>query len=222
MLFREKETAGMEALLLVANQPLTKERLGEILQLNTEEITELLFELKQRYSAPDCGITIVEVNGGYKLGTKPEMSSYIEILYHQPSQGLSAAALEVLAIIAYKQPVTKGEVDFIRGVQSDRALSTLVEKELVKEVGRKEGPGRPILYGTTEQFLIHFGLKSLEELPKINFESMQEAAVAELDEEFEQELDGEQEEELSEELDEDLDEQEEGLDEELDEEQIKN
>ncbi|NMA68601.1 MAG: SMC-Scp complex subunit ScpB [Desulfitobacterium sp.] len=184
MLFREKETAGLEALLLVANQPLTKERLGEILQLNTEEISELLFELKQRYSAPDCGITIVEINEGYKLGTKPEMSPYIETLYHQPSQGLSSAALEVLAIIAYKQPVTKGEVDFIRGVQSDRALSTLVEKELVKELGRKEGPGRPILYGTTEQFLVHFGLKSLEELPKIDFESMQEAALTELGEEL--------------------------------------
>lgn len=179
MLFREREIAGVEALLFVADKPLTKERLGEILQLSVEEIEEILYELKERYTATSCGITLIEVNGGYKLGTKPEMSAYIETLYQQPSQGLSGAALEVLAIIAYKQPVTRGEVDFIRGVQSDRALATLVEKGLVKDVGRKEGPGRPILYGTTEQFLLHFGLKSLKELPDLNFESMREAAIAE-------------------------------------------
>jgi segregation and condensation protein B len=178
MLFREKEIAGLEALLLVADEPLTQERLAEILELSTADVSEILFELKERYALPNCGLSLVEVNGGYKLGTKPEMSHYIEILYHQPAQGLSGAALEVLAIIAYKQPVTKGEVDFLRGVQSDRALATLVEKGLVKEVGRKEGPGRPILYGTTEQFLLHFGLKSLKELPDLN-ESLQEAASTE-------------------------------------------
>lgn len=179
MLFREREIAGVEALLLVADEPLTKERLAEILQLCKDDISEIILELKARYTLPTSGLTLVEVNGGYRLGTKPEMSQYIEILYHQPTQGLSGAALEVLAIIAYKQPVTKGEVDFLRGVQSDRALATLVEKGLVKEVGRKEGPGRPILYGTTEQFLLHFGLKSLEELPELNFESIQEVASTE-------------------------------------------
>ena len=179
MLFREKEIAGLEALLLVADEPLTLNRLAEILQLSTEDVSEILLELKERFAMPTSGLTLVEVNGGYRLGTKPEMSHYIEMLYQQPAQGLSGAALEVLAIIAYKQPVTKGEVDFLRGVQSDRALTTLVEKGLVKEVGRKEGPGRPILYGTTEQFLLHFGLKSLEELPELNFESLQEAALTE-------------------------------------------
>lgn len=139
MLFREREIAGVEALLLVANEPLSKDRLAEILQLCPDDIADILLELKERYTLPTSGLTLVEVNGGYKLGTKPEMSQYIEILYHQPTQGLSGAALEVLAIIAYKQPVTKGEVDFLRGVQSDRALATLVEKSLVKEVGRKEG-----------------------------------------------------------------------------------
>jgi segregation and condensation protein B len=179
MLFREREIAGLEALLLVANEPLTGDRLAEILQLSVEDISEILLELKGRYAHPTSGLIIVEVDGGYKLGTKPEMSQYVETLYRQPAQGLSGAALEVLAIIAYKQPVTKGEVDFLRGVQSDRALATLVEKGLVKEIGRKDGPGRPILYGSTSQFLIHFGLKSLEELPELNFESMQEAALTE-------------------------------------------
>lgn len=185
MLFRETEIAGLEALLLVAKEPITLERLANILELNTPDVAELLNELQQRYANPACGFTIYEVNGGFKLGTKPEMSHYIETLYHQPTQGLSGAALEVLSIIAYKQPVTKGEIDFLRGVASDRALSTLVEKGLTKEIGRKEGPGRPILYGTTEQFLLHFGLKSLTDLPDLDFEKIREAAREELSEEEE-------------------------------------
>lgn len=187
MLFRETEIAGLEALLLVAGEPLTIEHLANILDLNPSDISELLSELRQRYSSPACGFMIFEVNGGFKLGTKPEMSHYIETLYHQPTQGLSGAALEVLAIIAYKQPVTKGEIDFLRGVQSDRALATLIEKGLTKEIGRKEGPGRPILYGTTEQFLLHFGLKSLKNLPELDFEKMREEAREELNEELDKE-----------------------------------
>lgn len=167
MLFREPETAAMEALLFVAKDPLTTDLLGEILELESSKIEELLDELRNRYAADSSGLTLLEINGGYKLGTKPEVARYIEILYKQPAQALSNAALEVLSIIAYKQPVTRGEVDFIRGVQSERALATLVEKGLVRDVGRKEGPGRPILYATTEQFLLHFGLRSLDDLPNL-------------------------------------------------------
>lgn len=179
MLFREPETAALEALLFVAKDPLPSERLGEILELDQAKIKELIFELRDRYRLDDsCGLKLLEINGGYKLGTKPEMARYIETLYKQPAQMLSNAALEVLSIIAYKQPVTRGEVDFIRGVQSDRALATLVDKGLVKDVGRKDGPGRPILYGTTEQFLLHFGLRSLEDLPNLEVETLSEAEVA--------------------------------------------
>lgn len=170
MLFREPETAALEALLFVAKNPLTLELLGEILELDLLDVEELLSKLRDRYTADFCGLTLLEINGGYKLGTKPETARYIELLYKQPAQALSNAALEVLSIIAYKQPVTRGEIDFIRGVQSDRALATLVEKGLVKEVGRKEGPGRPILYATTEQFLLHFGLRSLDDMPKLEVE----------------------------------------------------
>jgi len=107
------------------------------------------------------------------------MARFIEILYKQPTQTLSSAALEVLSIIAYKQPITRGEIDFIRGVQSDSVLATLLDKGLIKELGRKEGPGRPILYGTTDTFLLHFGLNSINELPKFedfnnNFEEFEE------------------------------------------------
>ncbi|AET66764.1 segregation and condensation protein B [Desulfosporosinus orientis DSM 765] len=178
MLFREPETAALEALLFVAKEPLTPEFLGEILELDSGKVEELLYELRTRYTADSSGLDLIEVNGGYKLGTKPQVARYIEILYKQPAQALSNAALEVLSIIAYKQPVTRGEVDFIRGVQSDRALATLVEKGLVKDVGRKEGPGRPILYATTEQFLLHFGLRSLEDMPDLDIESLSEEQVA--------------------------------------------
>ena len=178
MLFREPETAALEALLFVAKSPLTCEQLGEILELAPAKIEELIYELRDRYLPDSSGLMLLEINGGYKLGTKPELARYIEILYKQPVQVLSNAALEVLSIIAYKQPVTRGEVDFIRGVQSDRALSTLVDKGLVKEVGRKDGPGRPILYGTTEQFLLHFGLRSLADLPNLEIEELSSDEVA--------------------------------------------
>ncbi|GAB6154940.1 SMC-Scp complex subunit ScpB [Desulfosporosinus burensis] len=178
MLFREPETAALEALLFVAKNPLTSELLGEILELDQAKVEELIFELRDRYLLDSCGLTILEINGGYKLGTKPELARYIELLYKQPVQVLSNAALEVLSIIAYKQPVTRGEVDFIRGVQSDRALTTLVEKGLVKEIGRKDGPGRPILYGTTEQFLLHFGLRSLKDLPNLEVVALTQEEVA--------------------------------------------
>jgi len=178
MLFREPEMAALEALLFVAKNPLTPQLLGEILELDLLEIEELLSKLRARYAVDFCGLTLLEINGGYKLGTKPEVSRYIEILYKQPAQALSNAALEVLSIIAYKQPVTRGEIDFIRGVQSDRALATLVEKGLVKDVGRKDGPGRPILSATTEQFLLHFGLHSLDDMPNLEVESLEDDTVA--------------------------------------------
>ena len=178
MLFREPETAALEALLFVAKDPLTVELLGEILELDLLKIEELLHDLRNRYTVDSCGLKLLEINGGYTLGTKPEVARYIELLYKQPTHALSNAALEVLSIIAYKQPVTRGEVDFIRGVQSDRALTTLVEKGLVKDVGRKDSPGRPILYATTEQFLLHFGLRSLEDMPNLEVGLVREDEVA--------------------------------------------
>ncbi len=171
MLFRETETAALEALLFVAKEPLSKERLAEILELGVADVTEILADLRVACEQAGRGLTVVEVNGGFKLGTKEELARYIESLYKLPNQGLSNAALEVLSIIAYKQPVTRGEIDFLRGVQSDRALATLVEKGLVQEVGRKEGPGRPALFGTTERFLVHFGFKSLAELPQLQVQT---------------------------------------------------
>ncbi|MDD2211380.1 MAG: SMC-Scp complex subunit ScpB [Desulfitobacteriaceae bacterium] len=174
MLFRGQQTAALEALLFVAKEPLAIERLAEILELSAEDIPGILEDLRERYASFSSGITLIESTEGYKLGTKPKMSHYIELLYKQPVQALSGAALEVLAIIAYKQPITRGEVDFLRGVQSDSALATLVDRKLVREAGRKDGPGRPILYVTTEQFLSRFGLTSLRDLPPLEFETEME------------------------------------------------
>ncbi|MDR3289407.1 MAG: SMC-Scp complex subunit ScpB [Peptococcaceae bacterium] len=179
MLFLERETAALEALLLVAKEPISAAKLAELINLNEEKIVELLCELRRRYADPASGFALVEVNGGYKLGTKAELAEYVEMLYKHPGQGLSGAALEVLAIVAYKQPVTRGEIDFLRGVQSDRALSTLAEKEMIREAGRKETPGRPILYGTTEKFLLHFHLKSLDGLPTLETLTPEETADGE-------------------------------------------
>lgn len=168
MLFQDKEIAALESLLFIAKEPLSIQKIAEILEISEDNVKEIVQVLQERYESTASGFVLIELDNSFRLGTKPEMARYIEILYKQPSQILSNAALEVLSIIAYKQPITRGEIDFIRGVQSDSALATIIDKGLVKELGRKDGPGRPILFGTTEDFLVHFGLKSLGELPELN------------------------------------------------------
>ena len=165
MLFDEEMLAAVECILFVADEPLALERIAEIIEFSPEDAKTLLDKLTQQYLEQKRGIQVVELAGGYQISTRPDLSVYIERLYKPHFQGLSHAALETLAIIAYKQPVTRGEIEIIRGVQADRAVTTLLEKSLIKEVGRKDGPGRPMLFGTTDQFLIHFGLKGLEDLP---------------------------------------------------------
>ncbi|GAW93912.1 SMC-Scp complex subunit ScpB [Calderihabitans maritimus] len=159
--------AVIECLLFVAREPLTLKTIGEIVGMKEKEVRQLLEELMQSYNNGSHGIRLLEVANGYQFCTRPEFASYIEKLYQPQIQMLSKAALETLAIIAYKQPITRAEIETIRGVKSDRVISTLLERRLIQEVGRREGPGRPILYGTTDEFLRSFGLKSLEELPNL-------------------------------------------------------
>lgn len=167
-MFHDETKAVIECLLFVASDPVRLERIAEIAEIDAQDACELLIELQEDYRRGKRGMQVVEIANGYQMTTKPEMAPYIERLYRpQANYGLSKAALETLAIVAYKQPITRGEVEMIRGVKVDRAMSTLVEKGLVKEVGRKEGAGRPVLFGTTDKFLRHFGLKSLEELPSL-------------------------------------------------------
>ena len=156
----------LEALLFAAGDPISAAQLATILEIPEDHVRLLLAELKNDLNSAERGITLVEVAGGYQLVTKGELAATVEKLAGVQDSRLSLPALETLAIIAYKQPITRGEIDFIRGVQSDSVLATLLDKGLIKELGRKEGPGRPILYGTTDTFLLHFGLNSINELPK--------------------------------------------------------
>lgn len=159
----------IEALLFVTGEEgLSMDQLISILDLPESLIKNALQELGDQCKKDSRGLELVEVAERYKFVTKRELSEYIARLLDNPKPvSLSQAALETLAIIAYKQPISRVEVEEIRGVKSEKAIQTLVSKDLIKEVGRVEGTGRAILYGVTETFLTHFGLKSLDELPEI-------------------------------------------------------
>lgn len=156
--------AELEALLFVANSPVSISRLSSSLGKTDGEIRNGLEDLEKKYEK--SGLQLQEINKKYQLTTRPQFSKTIEnFLGIEVTTTLSQASLEALAIIAYKQPVTRPEIDEIRGVNSDGVVRNLLSKGLVEEVGRVEAVGRPILYGTTADFLSYFGLRSLEELP---------------------------------------------------------
>ena len=159
--------ALLESLLFVADGPVPAGRLGAVLDITPEAVLVLLKELEQTYVGHGLRLQW-SGNDSVQLTTAASAAAVIEeFLGLETSSRLSPAALEALAIIAYRQPVTRPQVDAIRGVNSDGVIRTLVGKGLIEEVGRKESPGRPILYGTTPAFLGHFGLVSLEELPEL-------------------------------------------------------
>lgn len=159
----------IESILFVSGEPLQLKQIAAIIECSTIFTKELLNEMMQYYNSENRGIKIINSDNSYSLVTKPENSSYIEKLLGVNSrQALSQAALETLAIVAYKQPITRIDIDEIRGVKSDRAITGLVEKGLIKECGRLDVPGRPILYGTSEEFLKYFGLQNIEEIPNIS------------------------------------------------------
>lgn len=166
---REAYKSVIEGLLFISgDEGLELKQIAEVLDLMQNEVLALLEEMRREYQAQNRGLQIIEVAGTYQLATKPEHAPYFEKLASSPTQStLSQAALETLAIIAYQQPITRSEVEEIRGVKSEKALNTLLSKSLIKEVGRKEGAGRPILYGTTKEFLDYFGLNSLDDLPPL-------------------------------------------------------
>lgn len=157
----------IEGLLLVAgDEGLSAQQLADITESDAKTVKRTVAELQAEYREAGRGMQIIETAGAFHLATLPEHAVYFERLAASPTRaGLSQAALETLAIIVYRQPITRVEIEEIRGVKSDRALHTLVTKELIKEVGRADAIGRPILYGTTKQFLDYFGLNSLKDLP---------------------------------------------------------
>ena len=160
--------AIIEALLYAAgDEGLTKKQLMSVLEVEEAALLDMMSAVKEEYQKQERGIELIEYADSYMLLTKKEYSIYLKKLVETPSKGLSQAALEVLAIVSYKQPITRSEVEEIRGVKSERVLHSLVAKALLCEVGRADGPGRAILYGTTPTFLEQFGLKALDELPPL-------------------------------------------------------
>ncbi|MCR4962326.1 MAG: SMC-Scp complex subunit ScpB [Firmicutes bacterium] len=156
---------GVECLLFVAAEPVSLEKLAEITGNSKNEVQAVLCQLSQEYE--DRGFHLRHVAGGWQLTSDAQWAPLIEKLYRPKLQQLSAAAMETLAIVAYRQPIAKADVAAIRQVDADGVMAKLLEKRLIKEVGRRAGPGRAVLYGTTDDFLRFFGLESLDDLPKL-------------------------------------------------------
>ncbi|MGE5485228.1 MAG: SMC-Scp complex subunit ScpB [Ignavibacteriales bacterium] len=159
--------AAVEALLFISDSPVAVDRLSAVIGVDAAAVSKALDTLGERYSRDDSGIEIQGVAGGFRLVTRPHVSEFVERFTRVKPAGLSQAALETLAIVAYRQPVTRAEIDMIRGVKSESAISTLLERNLIKEAGRKPVLGRPMLYATTREFLKHFGLGSIDDLPEV-------------------------------------------------------
>ena len=162
----------VEALLFASDAPLEAERIREVLDLESVAAArELVDELRTRYEETSRALSVAEVGGGYRMVTRPELAPWLVRLTRARTRvRLSRASLEALAIVAYKQPVSRPEIDAVRGVNSEGVLESLMERRLVRIAGRKEAPGRPFLYETTREFLIAFGLRDVGDLPKVEGE----------------------------------------------------
>ncbi|NTV89153.1 MAG: SMC-Scp complex subunit ScpB [Clostridiales bacterium] len=173
MEIREIE-AVIEGLLFAAGDPVSLEKLSEILETDKKSLKLILGNMIMNYQTSKRGVMLREIDGCYQLCTRFEHFEYIRRLVEpRQKQALSQAAFETLAIIAYNQPVTRGRIEQIRGVNSDSAVTRLVERNLVKEAGRMDTPGKPILYEVTDEFLRSFGFKSLADLPILELNEMQ-------------------------------------------------
>src|SRR5882762_276733 len=181
-----KIKAVLEAIVYVTEEPLTKAQIAGALGASPELVEKLLAELAAEYEKPEHGLAVREVAGGYKMATKAEhheaVRAFVKSL--KPALKLSLAALETLALIAYKQPVTTPEVLEIRGVQGAGVMKTLLERRLIAAAGRKNVIGKPVLYKTTKEFLIQFGLKDVSELPSLKeFEEIRRLAISNVEDE---------------------------------------
>ncbi len=162
----EQIEAIVEALLFSMGEAVALEKLAEAAELDKGTMHKIIEQLEQKYEAADRGIRLISLDGAYQLCTKPEYYEYIRRATNKPkSYELTDVLIETLSIIAYKQPITKTHIEAIRGVKSDHAVNKLIEYGLAEEKGRLDGPGKPIVFGTTEAFLRYFGLSSPDELP---------------------------------------------------------
>ena len=176
--------AIIEAILFTMGESVELGKIADAIELDKKETKKILDEMMVEWNDSERGIAIMELDGAYQMCTKNEMYEYLIRIAKQPKQRvLTDVLLETLSIIAYKQPVTKAEIEKIRGVSSDHAVSKLVEYNLVCELGRLDAPGRPILFGTTEEFLRSFGVNSIDNLPVLNqvqIEEFKQEAEAEM------------------------------------------
>ncbi|MCR5398191.1 MAG: SMC-Scp complex subunit ScpB [Lachnospiraceae bacterium] len=181
---KAKQMAVLEAVLFAMGEAVPVKKLAELIETDDKETVTLLEDMKKKMDKSDRGVTIAQIGDSYQMCSKQELYEYlIELTKNDRKATLSDSALEVLSIIAYKQPITRLDVEKIRGVNSDHAINRLVECELVRELGRLDAPGKPILFGTTDQFLRSFGVKSLEELPELS-----QVQIEEFKEQAEQEV----------------------------------
>ena len=165
----KKTQAAIEAILFTMGNSVETEKIAKAIEQDTQTTEKLIHDMMDRYLEEDRGIQIIELDHCYQLCTKREYYETLIRIANQPQKiMLTDVLLETLSIVAYKQPVTRLEIEKIRGVKSDHAVNKLVEYNLIKELGRLDAPGRPLLFGTTEEFLRHFGVQSLEDLPVIN------------------------------------------------------
>ena len=164
-----KETALVETVLFLESEPITVKTISNKSQLSEEFVEKCLERLKEKYAGDDSGVELSMITGGWCLTPKKEYWDVLKELYGSKREGkLSKSAMETLSIIAYSQPITRAEIEQIRGVGVDNMVRLLIERNLIKEVGKKEAPGRPTLYGTTKDFLKLFRLNSISELPKLD------------------------------------------------------
>ncbi len=175
----EKEVGLVESILFLESEPLTVEAISKISELAVNIVEQCIESLKEKYDSENSGIELSMITGGWTLTPKKEYWDLLKEKYGNKNAGkLSRSAMEVLSIIAYKQPITRAEIESIRGVPPDNMIRLLVERQLIKEVGRKDSPGRPCQFGTTKEFLKFFGLNSIAELPQLDEEENERFELA--------------------------------------------
>jgi segregation and condensation protein B len=159
----------IEGLLFAFGDPLEDKEISKVINISVKDVNKYLQEMKAEFDEQKRGIRIIKMNNFYQLATRPEHYDFIKsVVISRNQRNLSNASLETLSIIAYKQPITKMEIDEIRGVKSDKSIETLLQKKLIREMGRLDRPGKPILYGTSDEFLKFFGIECIEDLPLIS------------------------------------------------------
>ena len=172
---KKKAEAIIEAVLFAMGDSVEMSKLTHVLEMEPQQIRDIIDEMNRKYQKQERGISIIELEDSYQLCTKPELYEYLIKVAKAPRKYvMSDTLLETLSIVAYKQPVTRLEVEKIRGVSCDHAMNRLLEFNLIQELGRLDAPGRPLLFGTTEEFLRTFGVKSLGDLPTLNQEQVED------------------------------------------------